>query len=152
MIFTIRVFLCACLVILISGCIDPSDARPGLYLSGEVEPFPEDWAFTRDFREISIEVETPYFLSHSVTIWCAEGRGTLFVGARNPESKNWPSWVDANPKVTLKIGDKLFNARLEPVDDSQSIDFILTRYAEKYNLPESDERPDIRYWRVLARS
>ncbi len=53
-----------------AGCIDPADQRPGLRLSGGViEEFPAGWSFTDEYREIAIEVSTPYLLPHPVTIW-----------------------------------------------------------------------------------
>ena len=59
-------------VILMAGC-EPEDTSPGLWLSGESKPFAEDWRFTDEHGEIAIEVSSPYFLPHSVTIWCADG-------------------------------------------------------------------------------
>ena len=67
------------------ACVDPEGQRPGMQLTGEVSDFPDDWGFSDAYREIAIEVATPYFISHSVTIWCAAQNNSLYVGARNPE-------------------------------------------------------------------
>ncbi len=137
-----------------SGCFSPSDSRPGMRLSGQVREFPSDWSFTDEFREIAIQVRTPYLLAHSVTVWCATLDGTLVVGARNPETKNWPGWVDRDPRVRLRVGSDVYEARLSPIDDLQSLSGIRGSYAKKYDLPDpaDGKRPEIRYWSVIPRS
>jgi hypothetical protein len=138
---------------LISACLSPSDSRPGLHLSGNlVEEFPPDWSFTDAQREIAVEIHTPYFLPHSVTIWCATLDGSLIVGARDPETKNWPGWVDRDPDVRLQIGSEIYEARLSPIDDEGAVSRIVDSYSKKYDLPRSDgEPPNIRYWTVTPR-
>lgn len=136
------------------GCSDPQDRRPGLRLAGEVAAeIPSDWSFTNEHREIAIEVSTPYLLPHSVTIWCAEADGRLFVGARDPETKRWPRWVDRDPEVRIRIGERIFEVRLVPVDDPGGVARIRSAYARKYDLPDPppEEGPPIRYWSVERR-
>ena len=137
------------------ACFGPEDRRPGLRLGGEVVATPpSDWAFTDEHREIAVEVRTPYLLPHSVTIWCAQVDGELFVGARNPETKRWPGWVDRDPDVRLGIGPQIYEVRLVPLDDAARIDRLRQAYAAKYDLPRATqgEGPPIRYWQVAPRS
>ncbi|MEM7466988.1 MAG: hypothetical protein AAF387_08905 [Pseudomonadota bacterium] len=132
----------------------PSDRRPGLWLSGEtVASLPSSWAFTNEHREIYVQVKTPYFIPHSVTIWCAEVAGQLFIGARNPETKNWPGWVDKNPEVVLKIDDGLYAVAMQPVSNTEEIDQIKMAYATKYQLKTTagSTPPPMRYWHVIPR-
>ncbi len=133
-----------------TACFDPEDQRPGLRLTGDPVAIPADWSFTNDHREIAVEVQSPYFLPHSVTIWCAEVDGVLYIGARNPESKRWPGWVDADPEVRLKIGERLYEVKLIPLDQPKRIDRLRQAYAAKYELPDISpgEGPPIRYWQV----
>lgn len=145
------VLIILCLTLL-AAC-EPSDRRPGLWLSGEVEEsFPADWSFSDEHDEIFLEVATPYLLPHSVTIWCAEVDGTLYLGARDPENKNWPGWVDDDPDVRLKIGERLFPVHLEPLTDPDEIAAVSAAYAEKYDLAgglsNGEEDVGQRYWRV----
>jgi len=136
---------------LLTAC-EPSDRRPGLWLRGEVQPFPADMSFTEQHQEIAIQVSTPYFIPHSVTIWCATLGNQLYVAAAEPETKNWPGWVADNPKVRLKIGGRLFEARLERVHDREEIERVQAVYAEKYGLdPSRGGEGDSRYWRVEPR-
>lgn len=140
---------------LAAGCFGPSDRRPGFHLSGEpVERLPDDWRFTDAHPEIALEVHTPYLLPHSVTIWCAAADGTLYVGAREPETKSWPGWVDRDPDVRLRIGERVYEVRLTPVDDDDArLASVRRAYAAKYELPApGPDAPPIRYWAVGPRS
>ena len=40
--------------ILLAGC-EPTATRPGFWVSGEVENFPSDWAFSDEFKTIGLE-------------------------------------------------------------------------------------------------
>jgi hypothetical protein len=149
-----RILAAVALGLVATACFSPEDQRPGLRLAGGTVAIPADWSFTNDHKEIAVEVQTPYFLPHSVTIWCAELDGVLYIGARNPESKRWPGWVDADPDVRLKIGEQLYEARLIPLDQPERIDRLRQAYAAKYELPPTPagEGPPIRYWQVAPRT
>ena len=153
---TIRVGLVLAIAIGLAGCFGPKDRRPGMRLPGEVAPVPSDWSFTNDHPEIAIEVSTPYFLSHSVTIVCVEIDGALYVGARDPESKRWPAWADDDPEVRLGIGDLVYEVALDPIEEDAQIALIrqagATKYNQKYNPPAPGEGSPIRYWQVQPRS
>lgn len=149
-----RIGIALLLALALGGCVDPSERRPGFALRGEVvEEFPDDWSFSDASRQIAIQVNTPYWLPHSVTIWCASLDGTLYVGAREPETKNWPGWVDRDPEVRLRIDSDLYDVRLEPLSDASRVAAVQRAYAAKYELPTTPdaEAPPIRFWRVGAR-
>ena len=145
------------MLISLAGCLGPKDTRPGMRLPGELAPTPSDWSFTNDHPEIALEVRTPYFLPHSVTIVCTELDGNLYVGARNPESKRWPGWVDNDPEVRLGIADRVYEVELVPLRDPAHLARIRQasdiKYGTKYR-PTSppEEGPPIRRWRVQPRS
>lgn len=136
-------------LVLTVGC-EPQDRRPGLWLSGTPQEFPDDWSFTDDVREIAIQVNTPYLLPHSVTIWCAEVDGDLYLAASNPDDKNWPGWVRDSPQVRLKIGEDIYDVTLDELTDADRIDPVQRAYAEKYQLggQASDGVTTVRYWAV----
>ncbi len=154
MVSTPRVAIAIAITISGAGCFGPQDMRPGLRLPGEVAPAPSDWSFTNDHPEIAIEVRTPYFLPHSVTIVCSEIDGNLYVGAQDPESKRWPGWVDDDPEVRLGIGDRVYEVELVPIWDAAQIALIrqasAAKYGTKYGGPEGG--PPIRKWLVRPRS
>ncbi len=144
----------ALLAVVVVGCVDPDGRRPGLRLSGEsAREFPADWSFTDEYREIAIEVHTPYLLPHSLTIWCGSVGGQLYVGARDPETKRWPGWVARNPNVRLWIRGRIYRAALVRLDEPDEIDRVRRAYAAKYGLPHPAPAgsPPIRYWRVDPR-
>lgn len=139
--------------LLLAAC-DPSDRRPGFWLSGDITDFPADWGFADDFKQISLQVATPYGLPHSVTIWCVQVDGTLYIAARAPDSKRWPGWVEENPDVLLKFGERLFEGRLSRLDDPGHIKSVSGVYTTKYQLKTdmaSAEGPGSWYWQVNAR-
>ncbi|MDA0823250.1 MAG: DUF2255 family protein [Proteobacteria bacterium] len=134
---------------------EPSDRRPGLWLSGnEVQTFPTDWTFTDDHREVFVQVVTPYFLPHSVTIWCAQISGTLYIAARSPETKNWVGWIEKDNNLRLKIGEDVYDARAVPVNDEETLKQVRLAYSRKYQLSESTggEKLSMKYWSIAARN
>jgi hypothetical protein len=136
------------------GCLDPSEGRPGLRLTGEVAPLPGDWSFTDAQQEIAIEVHGILGVPHSVTIWCATLDGALFIGSRDPQTKHWTAWADANPNVRLKIAGKIYEVRLTPLDDAATIARLQDAYGKKYALPApapNGSPPPLRYWSVGPR-
>ena len=149
---TAAIALALAVAIAASGCIEPSGGRAGLWLTGETAETPSDWSFADAHREIAIEVRAPYLLPHSVTIWCATLEEKLYMGARSPETKRWPGWVESDPDVRLKIGERIYEGRLAQVDDPQQNDRIGRAYSDKYDLdPASPAITAIRFWRVEPR-
>jgi hypothetical protein len=148
-------FFAALVALALLACIEPSDRRPGTRLSGEVAALPSDWSFTDAQPEIAVEVHGFLGLPHSVTIWCATLDGALFVGARAPETKRWPAWADADPNVRLKIDGKLYEVRLTPLEDPETIGRLQAAFAQKYAIPApapgAPAPPPSRYWSVGAR-
>lgn len=140
--------VCACLL----GACEPQDTEPGFWLSGELQTvFPDDWSFTSEYPEIFIEVATPYLLPHSVTIWCGEVAGDLYLAAGGPAEKNWPGWVDDEPKVKLQIGESLYPVVLVPMVDEAEIAPVRQAFAKKYNYTDPGAGGTTRYWRVAPR-
>lgn len=149
----IAISCCAALLLQSVACsIEPSDERPGFGLSGEIVTGPvESWSFSDEFEDVFIETQTRYFLPHSVTIWCVAIGTQLYIAALNPEEKHWVANVRRDPNVRLKIGDRIYEQRLEPITDAGTIAFIDRAFESKYgdDEPESDE--PTAYWRVVAR-
>ena len=146
-----RAWLAVGVAALAAGCMDPVDARPGLWLSGEPAASPPgDWSFTDAHPEIAIQVATPYLVPHSVTIWCVSVDGDLYVAARNPDEKRWTGWVDRDPEVRLGIGSTLYDARLVPLEEEDVLARVRAAYREKYDYPDrsAGAAPPMRYWSV----
>ena len=100
-----------------------------------------------------MEVQTPYFIPHSVTIWCAQVDGKLFIGARDPESKNWPGWIDKNSDIRLQIDNDIYSVSASALSNEATLGTLGAAYAEKYSLPPpTDGAPsNMRYWAIVQR-
>ncbi len=155
---------CVCLAILaLTGC-QPKDRRPGLWLSGDVETAPvSDWSFVDTHREIFVETRTWYGIPHSVTTVVVAHNGTLYVpsvyleGGEYPDARFWNRNVARDPRVRLKIGDRLFERRAVLVEDAAEWNGVLAAFAQKMpfwkqlaDKPET-ERPTIVFLRMDPR-
>lgn len=141
-------------MILALGCVEPKDRRPGLWLSGDVASDAiDDWSFTQDHSEISVETRTWYLIPHSVTIVCASSEGRLYVSAYRPAESRWAANVARDPNVRLKIGNAIYERRLKKVEDPEEQADIYRAYVAKYGweLLPPGERPEFRYFQVLSR-
>jgi hypothetical protein len=146
---------CAIAIALTVACsIDPSDARPGLGLSGEVhQQQVEDWSFTSEVEEIFIETVTSYWIPHSVTAWCVIVENELYVAADDADKKSWVVNVARDPNVRLKIAGKVYEQKLVPVTDATTIAAIDSGFERKYDYEEEEADDDmtVGYWRVVER-
>jgi hypothetical protein len=122
------------------------DRRPGLWLSGEVETAAvSDWSFVDAQREIFVETRTWYGIPHSVTTVVVAHNGTLYVpsvyfeGGEFPDARFWNRNVVRDPRVRLKIGDRIFERRAVLVEDPAEWNGVLAAFAQK--MP---------FWRELA--
>lgn len=140
-----KTWIVVAIAVCMLGCLSPQDRRPGLMLPGRAVPAAEDWSFTDAHREIAIQVQTPYVLPHSVTVWCGSVGGRLYIAARDPETKNWPGWVDTHSHVRIGIDGLLYDGRLVDVDEPEERDAVIAAYRAKYEL--SEMAPNVRYWR-----
>jgi hypothetical protein len=102
-------------------------ARPGLWLKGEVVTTPvTDWSFVDEqehpgegLNTILVETRTPYFIPHSVRVIPLVRDGQLYIRSHQdrmdlqfPHDKSWTSNVAGDPRVSLKIGGKLYEATM----------------------------------------
>ena len=147
--------------LVLSGCVDPKDRRPGLWLSGEVETAPvTDWSFADQRREIFLETRTWYGIRHSVTVACGVHDGALYVPSlyynhgEFPEERHWHRNVARDPRVRLEIDGRLYERRAVLVTDPAEWNGVLASFAAKTPFwkelaekPES-ERPKLIFMRM----
>ncbi len=120
-------------------------ARPGLWLKGEVVTTPvTDWSFVekvphpgRSLNTVLVETRTPYFIPHSVRTMPTVRNGELFIRSHQdrmdvqfPHDKSWTSNVARDPRVRIKIGDKLYEATMVLVADRAQAIALLGRNPE----------------------
>lgn len=123
---------------------DPIGPIAGKRLSGEeVAEQVGSWAFTDAHGLIAVESrpEDP----HSVTTICFTHEGALYVPARDGAEKDWPQYVLADPRVRLKIGDRIYRGHATRVDTEMDREPLLASLREKYAemLAQADEPPDL---------
>ncbi len=119
--------------------VEPRDQRPGLWLVGErvTGPVP-DWSFTNDHDEILVQTRTRLLIPHSVTAYCAVYDGDLYLfsayyeGGTFPDGRAWNRNVMRDPRVRLKIGDRLFDRTVSHVTDPELRAAVHDRFAAKY--------------------
>src|SRR6202790_4499783 len=120
-------------------------ARPGLWLKGEVVTPPgTDWSFVdkvehpgRGLNTVLVETRTPYFIPHSVRTIPTVRNGQLYIRSHQdrmdlqfPNDKSWTSSVARDPRVRIKIGDKLYEATVVLVADRAQASTVLGRSPE----------------------
>jgi hypothetical protein len=131
-------------------------ARPGLWLKGEVVTTPvTDWSFIdkvehpgQSLNTVLVETRTPYFLPHSVRTMPTVRDGRFYLRSHQdrmdvpfPHDKSWTSNVARDPRVRIKIGDKLYEATLILVADRAQAIAILGRNPETLQKgPDGQER------------
>ena len=127
------IFACVVLLLLalsVTG-FEPHDRTPGLWLKGDLVTAPvADWSFTDKIPEIKIQTESPFLLPHSVTIWCAVYNGNLYVTSYR--GREWVENIIREPRVRLKIADKVFDRNLSMVDDPVEKAAVLQAKGRKY--------------------
>ena len=120
-------------------------ARPGLWLKGEVVTAPvTDWSFVanvphpgRSINTVLVQTRTPYFIPHSVRTMPFVRNGVLYIRSHQdrmdlpfPRDKSWTSNVARDPRVRIKIGDKLYEATMVLVSDRTQAIAVLGRNPE----------------------
>ena len=120
-------------------------ARPGLWLKGEVVTTPvTDWSFVdkvehpgRSLNTVLVETRTPYFIPHSVRTMPFVRDGRLYIRSHQdrmdvqfPNDKSWTANVARDPRVRIKIGDKLYEATMVLVADRAQAIALLGRNPE----------------------
>ena len=139
------VYLALVALLALAAACQPSDERPGFWLSGEVEAGPvRDWSFSENVDEIFVETQTWYGIPHSVTIWGAAADGVFYLPAlyygdeEYPNARYWNRNVARDPQVRVRIGDRLFEGAAALVTDTTEWNRAAESFARKYR-PEWDE-------------
>ncbi len=119
--------------------LEPTLQRPGLWLKGELVTAPvADWSFTDNIPLIQIQTHTRYWLPHSVTINCVSHQGKLYLysyyapGLTYPHGRRWNEDVARDPRVRLKIGDKLYDRTLALATDPAEQEAVREATSKKY--------------------
>ena len=117
---------------------NPIGPLAGRELTGEVVTTAiTDWSFTDDHPLIA--VETRPAAPHSVTVICFSHDGALYVPARGGSAKDWPHFAVSDPRVRVKIGDKVYPALATRVEDPELRRVLIAAAAGKYDFEGPQE-------------
>ena len=99
---------------------EPVERRPGTRLAGDLADVQDtDWSFVQGRNQIFVETRTWYLIPHSITTtsWVVDEE--FYVPCGNCDSKRWPKNVRADPRVRLKIDDKIYERTAIRITDAE---------------------------------
>jgi hypothetical protein len=107
--------------------------RPGLWIKGDVVRTPvTDWSFVNKVYTCVLETQTSYLIPHSVRVGPFSRNGQLYIASgqvtfdkKFPADKAWTSEVARDPRVRLKIRDKIYELTLVLIADDAEVEKIL---------------------------
>src|SRR5579862_794470 len=139
-------------------------ARPGLWLKGELVTTPvTDWSFVdrvehpgRSLNTVLVETRTRYFIPHSVRTEPLVRNGQLYLHSHQdrmdvpfPNDKAWTSNVARDPRVRIKIGDKLYEATVVLIADRTQAIAVLGRNPETLQKGPDGQEHVVGYYHVF---
>ena len=141
----------------------------GLWLTGDLVTTPvTDWSFTDPAPTVRIETHTWYLIPHFVRTDIARHDAQLFLCSEYfapgpgqpdlrddfPEARFWNRMVFRDPRIRVKIGNRLFEMRAYPVTDPGELAVARQAFLSKYAdirkqeaLPEA-RRPRLHFFRL----
>ncbi len=131
---------------------DPMGPISGRELTGEERAYPSDWSFTDDHFTVALESRPD--APHSVTTICFVHEGSLYIPAQGGSGKRWTQYVVADPRVRIKVGDEVYPARADRVEDADPEVFLasaMKKYQSMADRADGDMPEDIWLFRIHPR-
>ena len=139
-----RICVLALIAAIVATACEPVFVFAGGALSGSEEPAPDNWTFSRDVDTVQIETRPsdPY----SVNVWGVAVESFVYVAASDGGESRWAREIEADPRVRLKIGERLFALQAtrltadaregETASEgaNEEIARVVDAYVEKYDL------------------
>jgi len=126
--------------------------RPGLWQQGEVVRTPiTDWSFARKFSSVVVETQSPWFIPHSVRVSAIPRGNLLYIPSaqyrmeKGYPDRLWTSNVARDPRVRLKMGDKIYEMTLVLVTDRVEAESIWGRNPEYWLQDEKGQDIQVGY-------
>jgi hypothetical protein len=110
----------------------PCGPIPGGRIDGQETAVPASWSFTDAISTIQVETrpDDPY----SVTTWCFTDGTTLYLGARAAERKPWVQYVTEDPRVRLRIDDRVYPMAVTRLTDDAELRRLIPLMRAKYRM------------------
>jgi hypothetical protein len=134
--------------------LNRGDYNHYFWLGGEHVTTPvTDWSFIDSIREIQVRTRTPYLLPHTIHTDVVQVGGKVYLYSiytdpdRFPEEMVWHRNVVRDPRVRIKIGDRLFDMRIIHLTDPSEMQVARQAFIAKYysDLPPDREPPPVRH-------
>ncbi len=137
---TIVVCMAVLLFVLSITGFGPHGTTPGLWLKGELVTTPVTyWTFADQYQTLAVQTHTRYLIPHSVTTYGITYQGHLYLtsiyrytGLEYPHGRSWNEDVARDPRVRIRIGDKLYDRSLVVVTDAAEKAIVLKAKSQKY--------------------
>jgi hypothetical protein len=108
----------------------------GPFESGELVSGPEpDWSFVRDVQEVEFQLLEP---ARSRTTWILDHEGKAYIPCGYMTTwwgklwKQWPHEAAKDPRIVLRIGDKLYERQLVRIQEGPAVAPLLAELSRKY--------------------
>ena len=108
----------------------------GPFRSGTLVSGPEpDWSFVHDVREVQFQLLEP---ARSRTTWILDHEGKAYIPCGYMTTwwgklwKRWPYEAEKDPRILLRIGDKLYERKLVRIQDGPAVAPLLAELSRKY--------------------
>jgi hypothetical protein len=108
----------------------------GPFTSGELVSGPEpDWSFVRNVQEVEFQLVDP---PRSRTTWILDHEGKAYIPSGYMTTwwgkiwKRWPHEAEKDPRIVLRIGDKLYERKLVRIQEGPSVAPLLAELSRKY--------------------
>jgi hypothetical protein len=108
----------------------------GPFKSGELVGGPEpDWSFVRDVQEVEFQLLEP---ARSRTTWILYHEGKAYIPCGYMTTwwgklwKQWPLEAEKDPRIVLRVGDKLYERKLVRIQEGPVVAPLLGELRRKY--------------------
>lgn len=132
----------------------------GFRLTGDLVTTPiTDWSFIDGIQNIQVETRTWYLLPHFVRTDIARSGAQLYLFSEYfapkpgeadhrdefPNARFWNRMVVRDPRIRVKIGDRLFQMRAYPLKDPSEVALARQAFLDKYaDVRKEQEQPESR--------
>lgn len=145
-----RTSLALALAALLLAC-GPIGPCAGGRLDGEVGPaVVSSWAFAEGIE--TAQLETRPASPHSVHTWFVALGDRLYVptsmirGPKSPTKRGWVGHVGDDPRVRIRLGDRIFERHMTRVADADEYDRARRALESKYGLDAERRDPEREVW------
>ena len=128
-----RLGVAAVAALALAACGGPLGPIAGGELAGTVATAPAQWVGVPD----AIQLETRPTAPYSVNLWSV-GIGPHLYVATGPESSDWMTHVQADPRVRVRINGNVYALQAVAVDDPEERQRAVEAYERKYGGTDDD--------------